>query len=176
VQSYITSNAATTTDASGKVVAGTLTGDVDAANLATRLRTNAFSPVSITGLSATFSQLAALGIKTNGKDNSVTLDSTALNSALASNLGDIKKLFSDSKNGLAVKLDSYVTKLTGDSGTITSHKAALTKQSTSIDTQVTNLEKQIAADTAHWTKAFQAMETAQSQLNQELSYLTKNFK
>jgi flagellar hook-associated protein 2 len=176
VQSYITTNAATTTDSSGKTVGGTLTGDVDAANLANTLRTSAFSPVSITGLSATFSQLAALGIKTNGKDNSVTLDSTALNSALAGNLSDIKKLFSDSANGIAAKLDSYVTNMTGDSGTITSHKAVLAKQTTSIDTQVTNLEKQITTDSAHWTKAFQAMETAQAQLNQELSYLTKNFK
>ena len=176
LQSYISSNAATTTGANGKLVAGTLTGDVDAANLATSLRTNSFSPVSITGLSATFSQLAALGIKTNGKDNSVTLDSTALSSALAGNLGDIKKLFSDSTNGLAVKLDKFVTKLTGDGGTVIAHQAALSKQSTGIDAQIANLEKQITADSAHWTTAFQAMETAQAQLNQELSYLTKNFK
>lgn len=176
LQSYITSNSASTTDATGKVTAGTLTGDVDAANIASSLRSNTFSPVSLSGLSATFSQLANLGIKSNGQNNSVTLDSSALTAALASNLGDVKKLFADSTGGLAVKLDKFVTNLTGDNGTVVAHQASLTKQSTSIDKQIANLEKTIAADAAHWTKAFQAMETAQSQLTQELSYLTKNFK
>ena len=176
VQSYITSNSASTTDANGKVTAGTLAGDVNASSIATSLRANTFSPVSITGLSATFSQLAGLGIKSNGQNNTVTLDTTALAAALTGNLGEVKKLFSDSTGGLAAKLDSLVTNFTGDSGTVIAHQASLTKQSTSIDAQVTTLEKAIAADTAHWTKAFQAMETAQAQLTQQLSYLTKNFK
>ncbi len=176
LQSYLTTNSASTTDANGKVAAGTLTGDVDAANIAATLRANTFSPVSISGLSATFSQLANLGIKSNGQNNTVSFDSTALATALTSNLGDVKKLFTDATSGLATKLDKLVTNLTGDNGTVVAHQAALTKQSTSIDTQITNLEKSIAADAAHWTKAFQAMETAQSQLTQELNYLTKNFK
>jgi flagellar hook-associated protein 2 len=176
LQSYITANSASSTDATGKVTAGTLTGDVDAANIAATLRTNTFSPVSISGLSATFSQLANLGIKSNGQNNSVTLDSSALTAALAGNLGDVKKLFSDSTGGLAAKLDAFVTNLTGDNGTVVAHQAALTKQSSSIDAQIANLEKTIAADAAHWTAAFRAMETAQSQLTQQLSYLTKNFK
>ena len=176
VQSYITSNSASSTDAAGKVTAGTLTGDGNATSIASSLRANAFSPVSISGLSATFSQLANLGIKSNGQNNTVTLDATALTSALAGNLGDVKKLFSDSTGGLAAKLDSFLTNLTGDSGTVVAHQASLTKQSTSIDTQVANLEKSIAADAAHWTNAFRAMETAQAQLTQELNYLTKNFK
>lgn len=176
VQSYITTNAASTTDANGKVTAGTLTGDGNATSIASSLRANAFSPVSISGLSATFSQLANLGIKSNGQNNTVTLDAAALTSALTGNLGDVKKLFSDSTGGLAAKLDSFLTNLTGDSGTVVAHQASLTKQSTSIDTQVANLEKSIAADAAHWTNAFRAMETAQAQLTQELNYLTKNFK
>ena len=176
VQSYITSNSASSTDAAGKVTAGTLTGDGNATSIASSLRANAFSPVSISGLSATFSQLANLGIKSNGQNNTVTLDATALTSALAGNLGDVKKLFSDSTGGLAAKLDSFLTNLTGDSGTVVAHQASLTTQSTSIDTQVANLEKSIAADAAHWTNAFRAMETAQAQLTQELNYLTKNFK
>ena len=176
LQSYITTNSASSTDSTGKVTAGTLTGDVDAANIASTLRSNTFSPVSITGLSTTFSQLANLGIKSNGQNNTVTLDSTALSAALTSNLGDVKKLFSDSTNGLAAKLDQFVTNLTGDNGTVVTHQASLTKQSTSIDAQIANLEKTITADANHWTKAFQAMETAQSQLTQELNYLTKNFK
>ena len=176
VQSYLTTNAASSTDSTGKVTAGTLTGDVDAANVVSRLRSNTFSPVSLTGLSATFSQLAALGIKSNGNNNTVTLDSSALSSALTSHLGEVKNLLSDSTSGLAVKLDSFLTTVVGDSGTVTNHQTALAKQSKSIDEQIAKQEKIIAADVASWTKAFQAMEKAQAKNNQDLSFLTKNFR
>jgi flagellar hook-associated protein 2 len=173
VQGYLTTNSASSTDATGKVTAGTLTGDVDAANLATGLRTNIFSSVSITGLSASFSQLASLGIVSNGQNNTVALDSSTLSSVLTNNLGDVKKLFADSTNGLAVQLDKFLTNTVGDAGTVTNHQAALTKQSKAIDAQIANQEKIIATDSAFWTKEFQAMETAQAKSNQVLSSLTQ---
>jgi flagellar hook-associated protein 2 len=173
VQGYITTNAASTTDSTGKVTAGTLTGDVDAGNLASNLRSNIFSSVSITGLSAGFSQLANLGITSNGNNNTVTLDSSALSSALSGNLGDIQKLFSDPTNGLGVQLDKFLTNTVGDSGTISNHQAALTTQSQSIDTQIANQEKTIASDSAYWTTEFQNMETAQASLQQQLSALNQ---
>ena len=149
---------------------------MDAANVATRLRSNTFSPVSITGLSATFSQLAGLGIKSNGNNNTVTLDSATLSSALTSHLGEVKNLLADSTSGLAVKLDAFLKTMVGDAGTVTNHQTALTKQSKAIDEQITKQEKIIAADVASWTKAFQAMEQAQAKNNQDLSFLTKNFR
>jgi flagellar hook-associated protein 2 len=175
VQSYITTNAATSKDANGNTVPGTLTGDLNAADLSTSLRSATFSPVSIAGLSTTFSQLASLGLNTNGTDNTVALDTTALNNALTGNLGAIQKLFTDPTNGIAKKLDSFVSGLTGNNGSLVAHQAALTQQSTSITTQIANLEKQITNDTATWTTEFQAMETASAQLNSELTYITKNF-
>jgi flagellar hook-associated protein 2 len=172
VQGYIDTNAASTT-VNGKVTAGTLTGDISAANLATSLRSNFFSPVSISGLSDTLSQLAGLGFTSNGYNNTVTLDSSTLTNVLTNHLSDVKKLFTDTTNGLAVKMDSFLTNTIGDSGTLTAHQTALTKQSTSIDTQIANLEKQITADSDYWTKEFQNMETAQSQLSQQLSALNQ---
>ena len=125
-------------------------------------------------MSGTLDQLAKLGIQTNGKDNTIQLsDSTTLDNALAGNLNAVRNLFSDATNGVAVKLDNYLTKTIGDSGTITNHQASLTKQSSSIDTQIANLEKTIASDSKQWTKAFQAMETAQAQITQQLTYLTQ---
>jgi len=172
VQGYIDTNAASTT-VNGKVNAGTLTGDMNAADLTTSLRSTIFSPVSISGLSATFSQMASLGFKSNGYNNTIALDSSTLNNVLSNNLGDVQNFFSNSANGLAVKLDSFLTNTIGDSGTLTNHQTALTKRSTSIDTQIANLEKQITADSNFWTKEFQHMETAQSQLNQQLSALNQ---
>jgi flagellar hook-associated protein 2 len=171
VESYIDTNAATSTDASGTVNPGTLTGDMTAADLSTSLRSSLFSPVSVTGLSSTLSQFASLGITSNGYNNSISLDSTALSKVLTNNLSDVQKFFSDSTNGLAGQLDTYLNNTIGDNGSIPQHQAALTKQSNSINTQISNLEKQITSDSNYWTTEFQNMETAQSKMNQELTSL-----
>lgn len=174
VQSYITTQSASTTDSSGNVTAGLLTGDLDAGSLASKLRSLSFSPVNISGLSATFSQLANVGIQSNGRDNTITLsDTSALDSALTNHLGEIQSFFSDATNGLAVKLDAFLTNTVGDSGTLTAHQTSLTKQSATIDTQIANQEKIIAGDTAFWTAEFQAMELAQAKISQQLSALTQ---
>jgi flagellar hook-associated protein 2 len=173
VQNYIGLQTSSTTDSTGNVTAGILASDQDANSIISNLRSLSFAPIS--GLTGTLDQLAKLGIQTNGKDNTIQLsDSTALDNALAGNLNAVINLFSDSTNGVAVKLDNYLTKTIGDSGTIPVHQASLTKQSTSIDTQIANLEKTIAADSAHWTTEFQAMETAQAQITQETQYLTQS--
>ncbi len=174
VQSYITSQAASTTDSTGKVTAGLLTGDVDAGNLTSNLRSSSFSPVSVSGLSATFSQFANLGITSNGYDKTITLDTTTLSDALTNNLTQVKSFFTDATNGWAVKLDTFLTNTTGDTGTLTAHQDALTKQSKAIDTQIANLEKTVTSDSAFWTTEFQNMETAQSKISQELTYLTQS--
>jgi flagellar hook-associated protein 2 len=172
VQSYIGTQTASSTDATGNVTAGILAGDPDANGIISTLRSISFSPVS--GLTGTLDMLAKLGIQTNGKDNTITLsDTSALDDALANNLNAVFNLFSDATNGVAVKLDTYLTNTIGDSGTLTNHQATLVKQSSSIDTQIANLEKTITTDSNQWTKAFQAMETAQAQINQQLTYLTQ---
>lgn len=172
VQTYISTQTASSTDSTGNVTAGILTADQDATGITRNLRTLSFAPIA--SLSGSINQLASLGIKTNGKDNTIELsDSAALDNALANNLNQVQNLFSDATGGLAVQLDKYLTRTIGDNGTLTNHMASLTKQVTSIDTQIANLEKSIAADSAQWTKAFQAMETAQAQITQQLNYLTR---
>jgi flagellar hook-associated protein 2 len=174
VQSYITTQTASTTDSSGNVTAGLLTGDQDAGNIASSLRSGSFSSVAVPGLSATFSQLANLGITSNGQDNTITLDTTVLGSSLTNNLTQVQSFFTNATNGWAVKLDAALTNTVGDSGSISTHQTALTAKSASIATQIANLEKQVTADSAFWTTEFQNMETAQSQTNQELTFLSQS--
>ncbi len=174
VQSYITSQAATATDANGNVTAGVLTADRDASDIASSLRQFSFSPISVPGLPSALNQFADLGIQTNGYDNTIKLsDSDALNDTLTNNLGSVKALFSDPTNGWAVQLDNYLTDTIGDDGTLTNHQATLTKQSNDINTQIANLEKTITADSEHWTAEFQAMEQAYANMTQTLNYLTQ---
>jgi len=174
VQSYIGSQTASSTDSTGSVTSGILASDQDANGIIANLRSLSFAPVA--GLTGALDQLAKLGIQTNGKDNTIQLsDATALDTALANNLNAVKNIFSDATNGVAVKLDAYLTKTIGDNGTIIKHQASLTKQSTSIDDQIANQEKIITADAAAWTKSFRLMETAQASLTQQLAYLNKAF-
>lgn len=174
VQGYITTQSTSTTSSTGTVSTNALTGDLGAAELASNLRNTAMNSVSVAGLTDSYSNLAGLGVTSNGNNNTVTLDTTTLNAALTNHLSDVQKLFSDSTNGLATKMDAFLTNTVGDSGTITTHQTALTKQSSSIDTQIANLEKQITADSAYWTSQFQAMETAMSGTNQQLTYLQQS--
>ncbi len=161
-----------TTGSDGKVSPGTLTGDQIASNIASQLRSTAFS--SLPGLSGAIKMLSDLGIQTNGQDNTLKLtDTAALTSALSNNLSGVKSFFSDATNGWATQMNTFLDNTIGDNGTLVNHQATLTAQSNNITTQIANLEKKITSDSAHWTAEFQAMELAQSQINQQLSYLSQ---
>jgi flagellar hook-associated protein 2 len=175
VQTYITNQSATSTDSSGNVTAGVLTGDQSARDIVSSLRSLSFSAVSAPGVPSSLNQLGDLGLKTNGQDNTVALgDASALTTALTTNLASVQSLFSDPTSGLAVQLNSFLADTIGDNGTLTQHQTSLTQQSTSINTQITALEKKISADSAQWTAEFQAMEQATAQSNQELTYLSQS--
>ena len=174
VQGYITTQTASTTDSTGTVTAGLLTGDPTAEGIANDLRNSTLSPLSgVSGLSATYSQLANMGITSNGHDNTVSLDTTALSTALTNNLSQVTSFFTDATHGWATQFTSYLTDTTGNNGTLPAHETALTQQSNNINTQISNLETKITADSNTWTTEFQNMETATAQTNQELSYLSQ---
>ena len=169
VQSFISAQTIVTTGSDGKVTPGTLTGDMTTSNIASNLRSMAFSQVS----SGTLGILSNLGIQSNGQTNNVTLDTSKLADLLQNNLNAVQSFFADSTNGLAVKFNSYLDGVIGDNGTLTRHQTDLSTQSSDISNQISNLEKKISSDSAFWTTEFQAMEQAQSKVNQELTYLSQ---
>ena len=169
-QTLIDNQTASSTDAKGKVTAGVLASDPDANDIATRLRSGAFAPVA--GLSGVFSHLADLGIQTSGDNNSLTIDDeTKLDDAIAKSLSSVKALFTDATNGIGTRLATYLDKTIGDEGTLVAHQNSLTKQSSDIDTQIADMEKRIAEESDRLTQQFINMETAQANLNQQLSFL-----
>jgi len=171
-QNDISSQQIVSTAANGTVTPGTLTGDQTADDISSNLRSLSFMGGS--GLSGAIKTLGDLGIQTNGQNNTLTLsDSSTLNSALANNLSSVQSFFSDATNGMATQLNTYITGITAPDGELTNHQASLSQQSTNITTQISNLETKITSDTALWTSEFQAMEQAQSQANQELTYLSE---
>ncbi|MEN9603022.1 MAG: hypothetical protein RIS56_2628, partial [Verrucomicrobiota bacterium] len=52
---------------------------------------------------------------------------------------------------------------------------ALTKQSSAIDTQVTDLEKRVQSNRQRLIDSFVQMETAQQTINQQLKFLQQRF-
>jgi len=115
VQSVISTQTASTTDATGKVTAGLLAGDQDTENLSTTLRnlmTGAVSAAAGAGV-----RLESLGFSSNGTSDSLaTSDLSGLDSALATNPSGLKDLFTNSSSGLAVQLASFLTDTIGTAG------------------------------------------------------------
>ncbi len=172
VQSAISSQQIVSTSSTGTVTPGPLTGDQTANDIAENLRSLSFSSGS--GLSSSITSIGDLGIQTNGQDNTLTLsDSGTLNSALANNLNAVQSFFGDATDGMATQLNNYITNITGSDGDLTNHQAILTRQYNNLSTQISNLETKISSDSAQWTSEFQAMEQAESQANQQLTYLSE---
>jgi flagellar hook-associated protein 2 len=173
-QSLIDTNTASSTDAKGKVTAGTLAGENDANSLASALRRLVTAQVS--GLSGTFKQLENIGIASNGNDNNLAVsDSDKLDDALTSDLTSVKELFSNSINGLAAQLDDYLEKTVGDDGTLLAKQDNLSKQSADIDTQISDQERLVQANREQLIASFLAMEQAQGRINQQLQFLSQHF-
>jgi flagellar hook-associated protein 2 len=172
VQSLIDTQTASSTDAKGVVTAGLLAGEIDADQIASTLRRTVYTQVA--GLTGTLSHLADLGIVSNGNDNTLSLsDTDQLDNALATNLQSVKQFFTDTTNGLAVSLDNFLTRTVSDDGSLASHQKNLTLQAKDIDQQIADMERLIADDKDRMTQSFIAMELAQQQMNQQMSFLAQ---
>ena len=171
VESYISTQQAVTTSSSGTTTPGTLTGDLTANGIANDLRDNTNQPVP--GLSGAIQMLSDLGIQTNGQNNTISLSSpSTLSAALTSNLSGVQSFFSGA-SGWGTQLNNWLNATTGSGGTVPNQQATLTQQNTNITTQISNLETKISSDSAKWTSEFEAMEVAESQTTQEMTYLSE---
>lgn len=174
LQGYITDQAKTSKDANGKTTAGILTGDSDAEGIAQSMRhlidnLGASSSGSIVGLDS-------LGIVSNGSDNTLALsDTSLLASQLNNNLASIKQFFSDSTNGLATKLNTYVTNVNGTGGVIATDETNMTNEVTNLNASIANLETKIGKDQQRLTNEFVQMEAAIASINTQKQYLNSYF-
>lgn len=171
-QGLIDTNTASTTDAKGKVTAGTLAGESDAYTISADLRR--FVTATFASLGGTIKRLESLGIRSNGEDDKLTLsDGEKLDAALASNLGEVKSLFTNATDGLAVKLGKYLENTVGDDGTLPTKQSNLDKQVSSIDDQITEQERLVQINREQLIASFIAMEKAQQTINQQLQFLSR---
>ena len=139
------------------------------------LRSAIDAVVDPSGSTGAVTSLADLGFQSNGQNDSLSLtDSSTLTTMLTSHLSDVEALFTNSTSGLATSVNSYIVSVTGTNGILPNRTADLTAQNTDLTNQISNLESKINADTDTWNSEFQNMETAESQTNQELTYLSQS--
>jgi flagellar hook-associated protein 2 len=179
VQNLISTDIAVTTDSSGNVTPGVLTGDDTVESIATTLRSMVFSPVS--GLNGAVTQLSALGYDTNSTDNTLALtDSSALQNALSNNMNDVKAFFTTATTGVAAQFNTYLGATVGGpesgvEGTLPQVEDTLTAQSQDITTQIAAIETRVTADQTRMVNEFTNMEQIRSQLNTDMTYLQASF-
>jgi flagellar hook-associated protein 2 len=171
-QALIETSTASTTDAKGKVTAGTLAGESEAFTIASDLRrlvTSTFS--SLTG---TIKRLESMGITSNGSDDKLAIsDADALEAALSDNLSQVKSLFTNATDGLAADLAAFLEGTVGDDGTLLTKKDNLDKQAEGLTDQITEQERQVQLNRTRLISTFVQMETAQQKINSQLQYLSK---
>ena len=83
--------------------------------------------------------------------------------------------YENETSGIAVSMNSLLERTIGENGSIVQKQTNLTKQAGDIDTQIADMEKLVQTDIDHWKAQFVAMEQAQQTINQQLSYLNRQF-
>ena len=174
VQAYIEQQTKTTTTGAGKVSAATLAGNREVTDIAKQMRNKIFAAVP--GLTGSIQRLEGIGIDFKSGTSELEIkDAGKLDAALRDKGAEVRTLFSGSGDGLVKRLDSFITRITGSTGTLTTQTASLAKQSTSIDAQIAAMDRRLAQQKALLEQGFIRMESAQSNLQSQLASLNNAF-
>ena len=161
-----------------KVSSAVLAGNRELSTLSRSLRTMLYQAGA--GITGSVQRLSDLGINFSGIEPTISLtNSTDLESKLATAADDIAEYFSTSGTGLIDRIDTLLSGYVSDSGAAAGgFKAQLdsiTKQNTSLDKQIEDVERRLASQRSLLENSFIAMERAQSGFQQQSSYLAKTF-
>lgn len=157
---------------SGKdsVTAAVLSSNRDVQNWSRELRTLAFGAIS--GLTGTIDRLDDLGIDLNREGIMSVKDSAKLDAALANSASDVEEFFASATTGFAAKFDTRLKALI-DSGKGVQDR--LGDSNKDLDRQIADLERRLVQQREVLTSSFIAMETAQSQIQQQSAALSRAF-
>ncbi len=171
LQKYINDKRSFTTDSSGNTVSGSFRGNSEITSLVSELRKETFQPIQ--GLTSSIQKLADIGIDFN-QQGMLEIKDAKLKTALESSPEDVSRLFTTAENGLAVKLNKYITNFTDK--TLTTVKESYESQTRKLDRKISDLERQLQIEEAAEEKKFMLLEQAQSQMQDQLSRLSSFLK
>jgi flagellar hook-associated protein 2 len=160
-----------------KVTSSILSGNQELNILARSLRSSLFQSAGLTG---TVNRLSDLGISSMGIQNTISLsNATALESKLSSAADDLANFFKTPTTGFVARFDkllsSVVTESGSAAGSFKARQDSISKQNSSIDKQIEDMERRLASQRAMLESSFIAMERAQSGFQQQSAYLAKTF-
>jgi flagellar hook-associated protein 2 len=152
--------------------AGAMQGNPILENTQSQIQQALYSTVG----TSTYNTLASIGITTNS-DGSLSVNSSTLESALATDFSAVSQLFSGT-GGVAAQLNSQITSALSSSGSITNYSQTLVSQENALTTQTNTLDAQMSALTASLTQQYSALnvllsslQTTSAALSQSLSSL-----
>lgn len=149
--------------------AGPMLGDPLLMGIEAQLRRLSLNAVS--GLRTGYSSLASIGI-TSSTTGQLSLDSTKLQAALASQPTAVAQLFG-ATDGIAARLDSALTDMLGSTGNIQTRTQSLTSAQKQLAEDSARLQTQLAAIQQRYIAQFTALDKALAQMKQTSSYLTQ---
>lgn len=136
-----------------------------------RLRALAFAPVS--GASGSVTRLDDLGIDFDGISGHLTIkNADKLSNALSSNPDDVKAFFVDGSDSFVAKMYDLATVSKGSNSAA---QESLSKLSTGLDKQITQLQARLVSQRELLTNSFLNMLDAQSKASNMSTYLTNHY-
>ncbi|MEQ1854400.1 MAG: flagellar filament capping protein FliD [Chthoniobacteraceae bacterium] len=174
VQALIDQQTKITPGSDGKVTAAIFASNREVGDIGSTLRSKVFETVP--GLSGTIQRLENLGIDFSGTKNELVVkDGTKLDAALTGSADQVRELFSNSTNGLAARLNSFLSIVTGTTGTLATQTSSLSSQGKSLDAQIAAMERHIGQQQRLLEQSFIRMESAQAQIQNQLASLANAF-
>jgi len=175
-----------TTDADRE--AGMLQGDPQLLSILSNLRSAVTTTMS--GAAGGMGYLGNIGLSTGAAvgsgtisqdslEGKISLDTTKLQSALASNFSGVKALFSNAtgsfgSEGLSQRMDDIVNPQAGVGGTLNGRITSEASLIQSYSQQIADIEQRVTLHEASLRAQFTAMETAVAQLQSSSSALTSS--
>ena len=139
---------------------------------------------STLGVDATtsYNRLSQVGVSFKS-DGTLSLDSTALNTAISANFNKVAKLFSGTGvstdslglHGFAYQLNTVLTSATGIDGSITNRKSSLQSDVRRLQARAEQEQLRLADLQQMYQKQYTALDKTVASLNSMASYLTNQF-
>lgn len=123
------------------------------------------------GSGSAYANLAALGISTK-TDGTLSVDSSKLSAAVASDATSVQKLFT-ADNGYATRVGTLLTTYLGSDGQIDARTASLQAQLKDVSRQRDQLDARMTKFEARYRAQFTALDTLISQMKTTQSFLTQ---
>lgn len=165
------------TVSNNKVTTAILSGNSELANISRNLRRILYE-VGV-GVTGTVQRFSDIGVSSSGIESTISFNSANLETKIASASNDVSTYFNKADSGLVARLNkllgSYVTDSGSATGGLQAQLDGITKQNTSLDKQIEEVDRRLAAQRATLEASFIAMEKSQSQYQQQGSYLAKTF-